>query len=165
MPLDTFNARHYAEACLLVPGFPNDEVALDWLARFIMQECADSTEADAFVTRICYEFDRWPGVGSVAAILRSMKEPARTEQREYRGFSRPTDLCPACASNGVLQLDSGEAFERCPCCRNGAEFPQNLLDMLNATPPPPRRHSTEDRIRRAIAFDQMIRTSESYGRG
>lgn len=107
--------------------FPQDPVAIRELVNAL--RCA-ATEAIA--TEAVDEFVRTLTDCPVPADVRRSvfaKEPEEPEYALPYEAPAPGTLCPICRSNGTIQ--DGATRKRCTCPA-GEEFPQNLLDMMNA---------------------------------
>jgi len=148
----------------------------DELLKVLRQRSSDDTEAERIID---------------LAMQNSKFTPTPAELIEYADAvfrARPVDegprweptgpLCRRCESHGVIQ-DSDGRWSRCDC-KNGLEYPQNLLDLANKSDERLRRRKEEllavrediDEVRatlaRAIAsrlIGKEDRTKEALKRG
>jgi len=155
-------ARIYTDGLESIPGFPRDDTARTYIARHIVAECPTEDAADRLVFHMTGAYHYWPGIGElIACAQRLNQQPAALP--EWKPPVKPNDLCPHCASMGYVAVrDGAGGFVRCPACRNGAELPELILEMLNQPGPGPDQ-SIEARVRKTVEVDRALKASEYTG--
>jgi hypothetical protein len=107
--------------------FPTDKVAVKELASALRSAADTELIASNAIDELTSTLTDCP----VPADIRRAVF-AKADDEEYKlpyDPPAPGTLCPICRSNGTIQ----EGTQRVRCtCRNGQEFPQGLLDMMNA---------------------------------
>jgi hypothetical protein len=124
-------ALYLAEQFTLIPGFPNRPAALEAIADWLCDHCADAAEAQAITTKAVRTWaGAWSGIWQLEKLLNAAAAP---QNRPFTAYPK-LETCPRCENTGVIQAES--RYARCEC-EFGRGTPDEFLAQLNKKKPTP----------------------------